>query len=205
MAGIHKEPGPSARRVAENVRRFRRETGLTTAELSARIEALGNAPVPDTSITRTEKGTRRVDADDLVAFALALGVTPNTLLLPADPEAPGRYNLTPNVSGPATGLWEWAQGEALPALGEAADWAGGRGRGALEFSLRTRPYLRSARNAARFNPGLHGLALAVLGALASGATPVQVRRVVELYILLPVLLPEDEMADHVLGLRERDR
>jgi transcriptional regulator with XRE-family HTH domain len=206
MAGIHKEPGPVARRIAENIRRFRREAGLTTGEVSRRLGVLGHPPVPPASVTKAEQAARRTDADDLVAFALALGVTPNSLLLPADPEAAGGHKLTPGVSGTATGLWEWAQGEVPLPAGPAAEWAGQGRRGALEFSLRTRPYLRSARNAARdvFNPGLHGLALAVLGALASGATPAQVRRVVELYILLPVVLPDGELADHVTELRERE-
>ena len=81
MAGIKKELGPTGVRVADAVRRFRRGGGVTTAELSRRLTALGQ-PIPDTSITKTEQGTRRVDVDDLPALALALGVTPNTLLLP---------------------------------------------------------------------------------------------------------------------------
>src|SRR6185437_4958271 len=70
MAGIKKELGPTGRRVAEAIRRIRRgpEQEISTAELSRRLTALGQ-PVPDTSITKTEQGTRRVDVDDLVAFA----------------------------------------------------------------------------------------------------------------------------------------
>jgi hypothetical protein len=66
-----------------NIRRFRRADwqDITTAEMSRRLGELGQ-PIPDTGITKTEQGTRRVDVDDLVAIALALGVTPNALLLP---------------------------------------------------------------------------------------------------------------------------
>ena len=81
MAGIRKELGPTARRVAATVKRIRRGNEVTTAELSRRLGQL-EQPIPDTSITKTEQGTRRVDVDDLVALAAALGVTPNTLLLP---------------------------------------------------------------------------------------------------------------------------
>src|ERR1700722_6018700 len=112
MTGIAKQLGPTGRRVAVAIWRVRRWNAVTTAELSRRLTALGQ-PIPDTSITKTEKGTRRVDVDDLVALAVALGVTPNTLLLPEVGYlgSTDTHLLTPVVSGTAEELWQWAQGE----------------------------------------------------------------------------------------------
>ena len=67
---------------------------------------------------KIEKGERRVDVDDLVALALALGVTPNRLTLP-DMDLPGittKYLLTPAVAGSPVALWQWAQGERHPGI-----------------------------------------------------------------------------------------
>ena len=50
--------------------------------MSARFTEIGQ-PIGITSISRIELGTRRVDADDLVALAAVFGVSPNRLLLPA--------------------------------------------------------------------------------------------------------------------------
>jgi hypothetical protein len=74
------------------------------------MDELGQ-PVPASGITRIEKGDRRVDVDDLIAFALALNVSPNALLLPArwdnDP-----VELTPNKSLSSRTAWLWAEGRA---------------------------------------------------------------------------------------------
>lgn len=79
MAGKVKELGAAGRRVAANVRRLRVDKSLTTAALSRRLAALGN-PIIDTSITKIERGVRKVDVDDLVALAAALEVAPELLL-----------------------------------------------------------------------------------------------------------------------------
>ena len=201
MAGITKQPGPTAKRVAANIRRFRRsdETDITTDALSERLAAVGQ-PIPATAITKTEKGTRRVDVDDLMAFALALGVTPTTLLLPrADYLS---HYLTPATGGRAEKLWQWAQGEEplhLDIPGSDA-WLPGEYPD-LRFSTRSRPYLTTlhAPDAGPGwpRPGLRDLAQAVADAIASGVTPAQVRRVVELAIVLPSTMtrPEKPEAD----------
>jgi transcriptional regulator with XRE-family HTH domain len=206
MAGIKKEPGPTARRVAEALRRIRRGQEVTTAELSRRLAALGQ-PVPDTSITKTEAGTRRVDVDDLPALALALGVTPNTLLLPevsylGNTDA---HLLTPAASGTAEQLWQWAQGERpLHMRIPGADaWLGDGDLPALRFSMRTRPYLTALHppGTATGPPGardrMQALVLAVLGVLGDGASGAEVRRAVEMTIALPVVMPPDEIREHV--------
>lgn len=207
MAGIHKEPGPTARRVAEAVRRIRRGPGqdITTAELSRRLAALGQ-PIPDTGITKTEQGTRRVDVDDLVALALALGVTPNTLLLPQVNFAGGagaRYELTPQAPGTAEDLWRWAQGEYPPLiLADGAEtWLGDVEHPMVGFAIRNRPYLTAPRPAAPADPAaeaaLRELGSAVLKAMHAGAAMAEVRRAVELTMALPVIMVTDEFRERL--------
>jgi transcriptional regulator with XRE-family HTH domain len=62
-----------------NVKHLRQARGLTYKELA---EQLGHAgrPIPVLGLARLERGERRVDVDDLVALARALGVTPHELL-----------------------------------------------------------------------------------------------------------------------------
>jgi transcriptional regulator with XRE-family HTH domain len=113
MAGTPKEPGPTSARVAANVRRIRRDRELTTAALSQRLAELGH-PIADTGITKIEKGQRRVDVDDLVALAAALGTTPTRLLLPeVDIPNPGAsFVLTPGLEKMRIDdAWAWAYGE----------------------------------------------------------------------------------------------
>lgn len=104
--------GPASRRVASNLARLRGDRKLSTVRLAKALEELGN-PIPATGITRIEKGQRRVDADDLVALAIALDVTPNALLLPPTPAED--VALTPAVHTSALNAWKWATGDtALP-------------------------------------------------------------------------------------------
>ncbi|WP_406462338.1 helix-turn-helix domain-containing protein [Streptomyces sp. NBC_01622] len=96
--------------MAENLLELRKARGQSTLKLSAAMEELGQ-PVPASGITRIEKGDRRVDVDDLVAFALALNVSPNALLLPARWDY-GQVNLTPNRSVSSRTAWLWAEGRS---------------------------------------------------------------------------------------------
>src|SRR5580698_6346445 len=112
MAGKPKEAGPGSECVAANLRRIRQERGLSYAELARRLAALGH-PVLDTGLIKIEKGQRRVDVDDLMALAVALGTTPNRLLLPevefANPGA--SCELTPGIRARVSDVWAWAYGE----------------------------------------------------------------------------------------------
>lgn len=199
MAGIHKEPGPTARRVAANIRRIRRERwqDISTAELSRRLKEIGQ-PIPDTGITKTEQGTRRVDVDDLVAIALALAVTPNTLLLPEVGYVGSTdiHHVTPVVEGTAGEAWMWAQGEMpLPLLVDGGwSWLGRDEFPSAEFAVRNRPYLTAVSAPGEDDvPGvpdevLRDVSAAVSRAMRAGATASQVRRVIELTAVLPVLI-----------------
>jgi transcriptional regulator with XRE-family HTH domain len=103
------ELGAVGRQVAENLAMLRHGAGMKQQELSERLEAIGR-PVPATSISKAEKGERRVDVDDLVALAMALDTSPNRLLLPVD-ERDAIIDLAPNVQVSQAYAWQWATGE----------------------------------------------------------------------------------------------
>jgi len=198
MAGIRKEPGPTAQRVAANIRRIRRGRDLAAVKLSERLEGIGY-PIADTGITKTEQGTRRVDVDDLVPLALALGVTPNVLLLPEVSylDSPETYQLTPAVSGNAERLWQWAQGERplplpLPDLPSPLD-----PDRALDFTVRSRPYLTAPRapgaGRGESESELRQLSVAIQRAMKAGATGTEIRRVTELTLTLPSVMTDDQI------------
>jgi transcriptional regulator with XRE-family HTH domain len=102
------------RYVIENLKQLREERRLAYTELSARLDQLGR-PIPTLGLSRIENGKRRVDADDLVALALALGVNPSALLLPRSTDAEDVIELSPTIRHLAWVAWQWADGqEPLP-------------------------------------------------------------------------------------------
>ncbi len=108
--------------VQSNIRRIRDDVlGIPVTELSRRLEALGR-PIPPLGLRRIEDGTRRVDVDDLVSIAVALGVSPATLLMPESASAEDAVTLTGcNEQVPAGYAWEWIGGDLpLPDSGESA-------------------------------------------------------------------------------------
>lgn len=83
MTDNKKNPlGDAAENVRRNVFALRKARGLTTERLSTALEGVGH-PIAASGITRIEKGDRRVDVDDLVALAAALGARPERLLAAA--------------------------------------------------------------------------------------------------------------------------
>lgn len=76
-----RELGPTGETVRHNIRRLRTDARMPLTELSADLGEAGR-PIPVLGVRRIEDGTRRVDVDDLVAIAAALGVSPITLLMP---------------------------------------------------------------------------------------------------------------------------
>lgn len=71
--------GPTGKTVADNIKRMRGD--MQYVKLAARLEELGR-PIPTLGLRKIESYERRVDADDLVALAVALEVSPIALLMP---------------------------------------------------------------------------------------------------------------------------
>jgi transcriptional regulator with XRE-family HTH domain len=110
--------GPIGVAVAANFERLRKSQNLSYAELSRRLDILGR-PIAPLGLTRIRDLQRRVDVDDLTALALALGVSPTTLLLPypaASTEAGGAGANAPVTDGgeqyPLSQVWSWFVAES---------------------------------------------------------------------------------------------
>ncbi len=71
--------GPIGDRVRRNILRLLDERRIGKAELTRRVQAAGRR-MDLLAVRRIERGERRVDVDDLVAIAAALGVTAAQLL-----------------------------------------------------------------------------------------------------------------------------
>jgi hypothetical protein len=105
------------------------------------------------------------------------------------------------ASGTAEELWLWAQGEkTLPVLAEGAwSWLGTSEFPSLEFSVRNRPYLTALHPPGAGEPPglpapeLREVSRAVSRAMEAGASASQVRRVIELSMVLPVLMTRGEV------------
>jgi transcriptional regulator with XRE-family HTH domain len=137
--------GPTGETVRENVIRLR--GGMQYKELAERLVAIGR-PIPALGLRRIEAGERRVDADDLVALAVAFGVSPLTLLLPAD----GAYELASPMTGVAgrevahNTQWLWGLGReplTIPGFGNSSHAR----RAIREFQVKATPEVepRSAK------------------------------------------------------------
>ncbi|MFH9293833.1 helix-turn-helix domain-containing protein [Streptomyces sp. NPDC017520] len=114
MTDEQKKRGPAATQIAatgeevkRNVARLRKARGWTTYELAQRMGAAGR-PIPQSGISRVESGGRRVDADDLAAFAVVFGVSPAALLLPLKDSPRDRVGITGAGVVPADVAWAWA-------------------------------------------------------------------------------------------------
>lgn len=123
--------GPTGRTIAENLARLRKERGYTTTQLAAMMDAYGFA-ITATSITKTELCQRKVEAEELFIFSIALDVNPSALY------GPPTQDCTLEVSGlkkPISGrkLWDWLDG--LMPLGRSHD----DGSAYADFQLRARP------------------------------------------------------------------
>lgn len=103
--------GATGEQVRTNVRRLRERRGVSQAQL-ARQTADTSRPLASTAINEIENGARRVDVDDLLTLAVALGVNPNALLMPdrigddldVAVSGAGRVN--------SARAWQWARGHA---------------------------------------------------------------------------------------------
>src|SRR6478752_7585543 len=101
----------SGETVRRRLREVRESQGLTLARVQQRLRDLGREYMTST-LSQIENGGRRVDVDDLVALAAALGVAPVTLLMPTTHEADEFVTTTASVDPvPAYRLWWWLRTE----------------------------------------------------------------------------------------------
>ena len=109
--------------VSENVKRLREKQNLGLRGLAKKLGEVGR-PLTHSAVDQIEKGTRRVDVDDLMALAAAFDVSPITLLMP-----PAARNDLVEVTGrppeQAEKVWDWLRALNLR-------------RGALVLNLRRR-------------------------------------------------------------------
>ena len=99
--------GATARIVGANVKRLRMEIGATQNDLAETLRLNGH-PIPVASIGRIEGGQRRVEVDDVMALAVALGVSPLAILLPNTRSAQDLVETTGAAQHPADLVWRWA-------------------------------------------------------------------------------------------------
>jgi transcriptional regulator with XRE-family HTH domain len=117
MAEKRNPIGPTGETVRANIQRLREAQNLGYTKLARILEEIGR-PIPELGLRRIESGDRRVDADDLMALAVALGVSPISLLLPGMPGADQRVAMV-EVTGighpvPAEELWYWLKAQPGP-------------------------------------------------------------------------------------------
>lgn len=133
-----KTHGPTAVQVATNVRRLRQGQGMSIDDL---IRATGGALSRD-AVKKVEAASnpdavavRRVDVDDLMILALALGVNPSALLLPNRRNFQHPAQITGRGEVDSATAWNWADGKQplAPNPGE---------REQAEFIAKARPYTR---------------------------------------------------------------
>lgn len=110
--------GPSGVTVARNVKRLMESRGLTYVALAERLDSIGR-PIPTLGLRKIVGLTRRVDADDLVALAVALGVTPVTLLYPPEPTDDVLVEVTGAGEMVSHLAWGWLVAR-MPLLGDDA-------------------------------------------------------------------------------------
>lgn len=108
MPRITNPMGATGNQVAANIKRLR--GSVQYKELSEQLASIGR-PMTPVAIRDAENGKRRVDVDDLMAFAIVFGVSPLTLLMPEY----GSRAITANVTGYPHKIgsniaWLWALG-----------------------------------------------------------------------------------------------
>jgi transcriptional regulator with XRE-family HTH domain len=120
MAEQRNPPGPIGRNVIHNIEQIRQARGLSYDALAVRLAKIGH-PINPVSLSRLGRGERRVGVDDLVAFAVALGVPPSALMAPRDAARDDMIELTPGVQQRAWAVWEWLDGRTPLPEEDAAD------------------------------------------------------------------------------------
>ncbi|RVW05053.1 XRE family transcriptional regulator [Rhodococcus spongiicola] len=93
------------------MKRLRRTQRLTLRDLAERMDAAGRR-IAHTSLSDIENGSRRIDVDDLLALAIALDVSPATLLMPVAEGGEAEVEATGVGTATARQLWLWIVAES---------------------------------------------------------------------------------------------
>lgn len=131
--------------VAANIKRLRGT--MQYKQLAEKLAEIGR-PIAELGLRKIESGERKVDVDDLMAFAIVFGVSPLTLLLPDD----GSAWMTTRITGYPHDIgdnvaWMWARGDEpleLPEVGETVE----NRRSCIDFIGDARPDPIDARGVA---------------------------------------------------------
>lgn len=130
--------GPTGHTVAANVKRLRESRNLTFARLSELITANGRDMKP-LALRRIESRARRVDADDLTALAVALGVSPVTLIMPESGAARDIVRVTGYAHDVGANVaWLWALAREPLGLPDGPG-ASANSRAIAKFQLESAP------------------------------------------------------------------
>lgn len=114
------ENRPLVRQLGDNVRRLRKDCGLSLAEVSSRMGALG-VPLSLNGISKVELGNRELGLDEIAALARALDVAPLQVIFPIGLEPV--VELLPGASVATWAAAKWFTGEAaFPVVLPNASW-----------------------------------------------------------------------------------
>lgn len=111
MAGKESARGPTSDTVKANTSAARESQNLNYTQVSDRLTRAG-WPISAVGVRRIESGERRIDVDDLVALAVALKVSPITLLMPTHLTPDDSVLATAVGDLPADELFAWLRGDA---------------------------------------------------------------------------------------------
>jgi hypothetical protein len=126
MAEKRNPLGPTGETVRANIQRLRAAQNLGYTKLARILDEEIGRSIPELGLRRIESGDRRVDVDDLMALAVALGVSPITLLMSDMPGADDPVKMVA-VTGikakvPAVKLWRWLKSEPGSSLTGIPPW-----------------------------------------------------------------------------------
>lgn len=138
---------PTGATVSANIKRLR--GGLSYTEMSRRLQDSAGWSINAVGIRRIESNERRVTVDDLMAFAVAFGVSPATLLIPDSSHGDCEVSATGLTDPIAVEfLWAWiTAAQPFPGTASVFDfWSA-----ALPLWLRQRMWEEFEKNK-RFMP-----------------------------------------------------
>ncbi|MCQ4120448.1 helix-turn-helix domain-containing protein [Rhodococcus tibetensis] len=122
MATRRVETGLTGNTVRENIARVRKEQRLTLRDLAERLSERGR-PMAHNTLSEIERGARRVDVDDLVAIAVALDISPSTLLVPDAKTADDLVQMTATEEIPAINAWRFLTAEGAARRAFVVNWS----------------------------------------------------------------------------------